>query len=35
LLIQRQCDELGSVLTVRRSDIDGAGAASGVIFVNG
>jgi hypothetical protein len=35
ILIQRQSYELGPVLAVRCSYIDGAGAASGVMFVNG
>ena len=34
-LIQRQCDELGPVLTVRSGDIDGSGAASAPKTIDG
>ena len=34
-LIQRQCDEFGPVLAIGGDGIDSAGAASGVMLVNG
>jgi len=34
-LIQRQSDEFGPVLAIGGDGIDSAGAASGVMFVNG
>ena len=34
-LVQRLCDEFGPVLAIGGNGIDSAGAASGVMFVNG